>query len=144
MSIFTSKNLGFFFFKIYLTIWSKKDKEIKVSSFMPISLGVLTTKIWENREFRFAYKFSLLSNTVYKETKWFKIAVFELNGAVWQDYFCFLEIFLSGATFGVPLLCFWVEIKMLPDWSKIKQTWNYLKIFCAHVKLNIKIQIRSL
>ena len=33
-------------------------------------------KTVEDREFQFVHICSLLSNTVYKETKWFKIAVF--------------------------------------------------------------------
>ena len=40
----------------------------------------------EDGEFQFVYICSLLSNTVYKETKWFKIAGFFLTNNFFKPY----------------------------------------------------------
>ena len=45
--------------------------------------GVLSTKPSEDR--KFVYLFALQLGTVYKDAKWFKIAVFEPNWTIWQD-----------------------------------------------------------
>ena len=52
------------------------------ANYKVIYQGLLTTKPLVDREFQFVYMFSSQSHTATKETKWFEIAVFELNRTI--------------------------------------------------------------
>ena len=83
--------------------------------------------------------FSSQQHTVYKETKWFKIVVFELQRTIWKDCFAFLWFFFNNGQL------FFLNLFMLNMKSCQYPLINYLtnfKVFSENDKEN-KMQMYS-